>query len=233
MLLSLPQEQIVWSTCQLILQHAFEHLDPHHQSVALLITQCVPPLAGNNVRSLRNIMGMGVSPWGGNVENQSILPGADTVPGQSVASGRPIIVQDYRDTRQIGYESKSRVLSSCTYPLMRADRIAGTFGALSTLPEYFLPSRQALIQDYAKLISLTFPLNTFYSLHNIELHIMPFATEQLPYVATLQKRIHEIVTEDMKSKASLTYRDAEQLAWQQLEEELLQMALLKESKPSL
>lgn len=233
MLLSLPQEQIVWSICQLILQRAFEQLDPHHQSVALLITQCVPPSPGNKVRSLQSIMGMGVSPWGGNVQRQSILLGADTVPGQAVASGRPIIVQDYRDPRQIGHESKSGVISSCTYPLLRGDRIAGTFGAVSTVSEYFLPSRQTLIQDYTKLISLAFPLNTFYSLQDIGLHVMPFSTAQLPYIATLQKRIQEMMKEGMKSKEPLTYHDAEQLAWKQIEEELLHIALLNDSKPSL
>src|SRR5437660_1965887 len=65
MLSSLPQEQIVWVPCKLILQHAYEQLDPQRQSVAVLITQCVPPSAGNKVRSLRSIMGLGISPWGG------------------------------------------------------------------------------------------------------------------------------------------------------------------------
>ena len=233
MILSLPQEQVVWSTCQLILQHALEQIDPHHQSVALLITQCVPPLAGKKVRSLQSSMGMGISPWGGNVQHQSILLGADTVPGQVIASGRPIIVQDFRDPRQIGNESKSGIISSCTYPLMRADHVAGTFGAVSTLPDYFLPSRQVLIQDYAKLISLAFPLNAFYNIQDIELQVMPFSTVQLPYIATLQKRIQELVREGMKHKEFLTYRDAEQRVWQQLEEELLHMALVEDSQPSL
>ncbi len=228
MLSSLPQEQIVWVPCKLILQHAYEQLAPQHKSVAVLLTQCVPPSAGNKVRSLRSIMAWGVSPWGGNLEQQSTFLGADTVPGRVVSLGYPITVQDYQDPRQRGYESSVGVVSSCTYPLLRANRVIGTFGAISTLPEYFLPARQLLIQYYATLISTVFATSTFYPLEDIQLRTMPPAVVQLPYLKTLQKRIFQLMAEARDRKQSITSLQAEQLVWQQLEEELIQVAFSKE-----
>ena len=226
MLSSLPQEQMVWFPCKLILQHAFEHLDPQHQSVAVLMTQCVPPSVGNKVRSLRMVMGVGISPWGGNLEQQSAFLGADTVAGRVVSLGYPITIQNYQDPRQTGYESRAGVVSSCTYPLLYANRIIGTFGATSTLPEYFLPSRQTLIQHYATLVSTIFATSPLYALEDIELRPMPPAVVQLPYLKTLQRRSLQLLVEARERKQSITSVQAEQLVWQQLEEELLQVACL-------
>lgn len=230
MLSSLPQEQAVWPTCQLILQHACERLDPYHRSVAVLITLCAPPSKGNKVRSLRRVMGVGIASWGGSLENQSSFLGANTMPGQIVSSSHPITVQNYLDPRLAGHEGRAGIISSCTYPIMRADRIAGTFGATGSLPDYFSPARQTLIQEYAKLISIVFAPDMFYTLQDIELLTMPPPVVQLPYIETLQTRIRQMMTASMKNGEAMTYLQAEQLAWQQLEEELLQVALLKERK---
>lgn len=224
---SLAQNQAVWPTCQLILHQAFEHLDPQHRSVAIFITQCIPPADGKKVRSLRAVMGVGVSPWGGSVEQQTIFLGAETVPGRVVSSGQPQIVQNYRDPRQIGPESRAGIVSSCTYPLLRANHILGTFGAMSTLPDYFPPSRQKLIEQYTELVSAVFPFNAFYAFEDIELGIMPSPVDQLPYLMTLQTRVRQVMTEATGRKELMTHLQAEQLVWQQLEEELLHMALLE------
>lgn len=224
---SLPQNKVVWPTCQLILRQAFEHLDPQHRSVAVFITQCIPPAAGNKVRSLRSAMGVGVSPWGGNVEQQTILLGAETVPGRVVSSGQPKIVQSYQHPRQTGAENIAGIASSCTYPLLRANHVLGTFGAISTLPDYFPPSRQKLVEQYTELVSAVFSFNAFYALENIELGIMPSPVDQLPYLMTFQTRVRQVMTEAMTRKEPMTHLQAEQLVWQQLEDELLRMALLK------
>ena len=228
MLCTLPQSQVVWATCELILCHALDYLDPSHRNVAVLITQCVPPSAGNKVRSVRSVMGVGRTPWGGNPKDQTIFLGAETVPGRVVSLGLPILVQDYQHPRQTGPESRIGIRSSCTYPLLYANHILGTFGAISIVPEYFLPSRQRLIQQYATFVSGVFSSEASYALQDIELRIMPAAQIQLPYLHTLRSRIQQVMRETMERGQPMTSMQAEQLVWQQLEEELLQVALLKQ-----
>lgn len=224
MISSLPAEQMQWSACNVIFQHALEALDPRQDNVAVFITQCVPPLNSNKVRSLRQIMGAGVAPWGGKVEGYaSSFLGANTVPGQVVSLAHAITVQNYQEPREEGYESQSGIVSSCTYPLMRTGLIMGTFGATSILPEYFTPPRQALIQEYAHLVSILFPPDVFYAQRNIGLRIMPPAVVQLPHTAIIRRRIAQILSENTHRNVTLTNAQAERLAWQHLEEEMLQL----------
>ncbi len=222
-----PNNQGVWSLCDLILHQAFEQLDPQHRGVCVFLTQCVRPTAGNKVRSLRSTMGVGITPWGGNVEHQTILMGSETVPGRVVSSRHPLIIENFRDQREGVHESRIGIASSCTYPLLREDRLLGTFGAICNLPGYFLPPRQALIQRYATLVSAIFPSDAFYAPQDIQIGVMPRPEVQLPYLNTFRARVQRVLVEAVERKEPLSGVEAEQLVWQQLEEELLHLTLPK------
>ena len=220
---TLSPQQLIWSPCQFVLHHALEQLDPQKNSVALFITHCIPPSSGHAVRSLRSVMGLGVSPWGGNLEHQSTFLGANTTPGRIVSSGHSLTVQNYQDPFYGGLESQAGIASSCTYPLLRANQILGTFGATSLLPNYFTPARQQLIQRYATLLSVLFATQTFYSLSDIRLQIMPPAMIQLSHIATFQSRVRQLMLSAVRNNQPLSLMQAEQRVWQDLEEELLQL----------
>lgn len=69
--------------------------------------------------------------------------------------------------------------------------------------------------------------SAFYAMRDIELDLMPPAPVQLPYLATFRQRVHQVMGEAVSKKQLLTPIQAEQLVWQDLEEELLQVALSK------
>lgn len=220
MLVTLPESRRVWETCRNILKQALKQLDTDQNDIAVMLTQCVPPLASNKVRSLRLLMGAGRTPWGGSLDNQSAFLGIEMVAGQVVATGQPITIQRYAG-QQASQESIARLGSSCTYPLLRANRILGTFGVLSYLPDFFTPARQQLIEDYAALISIVFPSDLFFDFESIELNILPPFEVQAPYLVTFQSHVQHIMKEAMKNNQPLALNQAEQRAWQELEEEVI------------
>lgn len=226
MLVTLPDSRRVWETCRSILRQMVKQLDTDQTDIAVLLTQCVLPPAPNKVRSLRALMGAGKTPWGGNPEYQSAFLGIEMVAGQVVATGQSITIQNYPSQLQATSESTAGLGSSCTYPLLRANRILGTLGVLSALPDYFTPVRQHLIEDYAALTSIVFPSDMFFDFEAIELNILPPYSVQAPYLATLHARIQHLIKDAMKNNQPLTLNQAEQKAWQQLEDEVIHSAYI-------
>jgi hypothetical protein len=107
---------------------------------------------------------------------------------------------------------------------MYANRVAGCLLVSSTQPRYFVSqNRLALIADYAHLLALAFTPQQFYPLEWIELQLMPPLAVQRQLFATLQHRIKQMLQEAFLDSRSLRREEAEQLAWQQLEEELLHL----------
>lgn len=83
----------LWSIRRLLLQHALERLDPEQLYVGLMLATCLPPKAGKKVRSQREVMAIGVAPWGGTLGARNILLGAEFLAGVVLASGRSITNQ--------------------------------------------------------------------------------------------------------------------------------------------
>ncbi len=73
-------------------------------------------------------------------------------------------------------------------------------------------------------MALAFEHNEFYDLRNIELGIMPpYSKQQLP-LASFQQRVTQYLIQAAENKRLLTRIEAEAVVWQELEEELLQLA---------
>jgi hypothetical protein len=101
--------------------------------------------------------------------------------------------------------------------------VAGCLLISSTQASYFAsPARQALIADYARLIALAFTQEQFYPLEWINLRVMPPLVEQRRLLITLPRRIPRIIQEASSNSRLIARSEAEQLAWQQVEEELIQ-----------
>jgi len=209
-----------WSICNLILQQAIGQLDPDRLGMAITVVRCMPPSNGHKVRSLRESAGQGTPPWSGDLEQQAMLLGAESLAGYAVTASRPAAIQNILQDRsplpahQIPFE-----LSAAAYPILFAGRIAGCLLISSTQTNYFLsPSRLSLIQCYTDLVALAFDSDDFYDPQDIDLHIMPSHEVQRDYFYNFRYR----VTQVMKQQP-VRNRQAEETVWQQLEEELLQL----------
>ncbi len=215
---------LFWVVCRQILQHALRRLDPEPFGMAITVAVCVPPASGRKtIRSLRESMGLGTPPWPGDLEHQAMLLGAESLAGYVVSHCRPEAIDDLRKPHTLlpAYQMEYEI-SAAAHPIMYTNRVAGCLLVSSTQPNYFDSlNRLALIADYAQLISLAFLPEQFYPLEWIELQVMPPPGVQRQKFATLQHRIKEMLQEAFATSHLLRRDEAEQLAWQQIEEELL------------
>ena len=226
MLATVPIEQSRWLIRKRILTHALEQLDPQQKNVTITLMRCVPPSSGHKVRSVQVIMGVGRSPWGGDLDQQVVFYGVDSVAGRVVSSGRMLTIQSFREeTRLLSASDKEEISSLCTSPLQQSGRIAGTLNVLSSQPGFFLPSRVSLLQEYSNLLALTFPAEDFYVLSDIELCLIPPVPLQIPFLMSFRKHVLQAMKQTVGSQHAVTYAQADLLTWQHIEEELIQLAL--------
>lgn len=221
------QEMLLfWTVCRQVLQHALRRLDRESLGMAITVAVCMPPAAGTRkIRSLREVMGLGTPPWPGDLEHQSMFLGAESLAGYVMMRCRAQAIDDLREAQTLlpAYQTEYEV-SAAAHPIMYTNRVAGCLLVSSTQPGYFASSaRLALIADYAQLISLAFTPQQFYPLEWIDLRIMPPVPVQQRLLVTLQRRITQMMQEASATSHLLMRSEAEQLAWQQIEEELIQL----------
>ena len=103
--------------------------------------------------------------------------------------------------------------------------IAGSLLVSSTQPDYFVPSRLNLVTSYADLIGLAFGSEEFYGPECIDLYLLPPPAEQRGHLSRLRQRLIDIMMQARRNSQPIHLMEAEQLVWQQIEEELLQFSL--------
>lgn len=217
-----PDAQRFWSISNLLLQQALAQLDPNQVGMAITIVQCMPPTENGKIRSLRVRTGRGTPPWHANLEQQAIFLGAESLAGYTVMHGQSIVLQ-YRRQHE-GLYPAHRVdweESAAAIPLMRGGNVAGSLLVSCAQPNYLLSARRKLIQSYAQLISLIFEPEEFYAMPDIDLHIIPNYRTQERYLTGFRQRISTLMREAARNKRPLTIIEAEKLAWQHLEVELI------------
>jgi len=221
---TIPKELRFSSLCDLILQQALKQLDPLRLGMAIIIARCMPPSHEGKIRSLRESLGRGTVPWGSNLEQQAILLGAESLAGHAVTSGRLVVNQNLTDGQGLspGYRGVWEE-SAAAAPIMLEGKVAGSLLVSSTQPNYFLPLQQTLIQDYADLIALAFGSEEFYETLQIELGLVPLQEVQQAYLSVFRQRLIETMIQAARQQQALTVIQAEQLVWQQFEEELLRL----------
>jgi hypothetical protein len=212
----------------LILREALAQLDPSLLGMAVIVACCMPPSA-EKVRSLRECTGRGTPPWKSHLEEWSILLGAESLAGSAVISGRLQVNQDFKGRHSIapGYQDRWE-RSAVAAPIMRSGNIAAVLLVSSMQLSYFSPDYCRLIENYAELLTQAFAPADFYEPQHIQLGVMPFAEFQRPYVAQFQQRFKTVMMEHARDEQPFTSLQAEQIAWQQIECELLQLPLQPE-----
>lgn len=220
-----------WSTCHLILQQAIGQLDPDQRGMAIWVVRCMPPSGPyGKVRSLRESVGLGTSPWVGNLEQNAMFLGAESLAGNVVTLFRPGIIQNLNEAHslmpatRVEYEQ-----SAAIYPILYAGRIAGVLLVSSTEVNYFLSqSRNDLVQYYADLTALAFEPDEFYAPERIALCVMPSHEEQKEYFANFRQMVAETMLDAANKNQSVNAIQADLLVWQRLEEELLKISALQD-----
>lgn len=205
-----------------VLSQALGQLDPNNLGMALSIAQCVPPLPGQKVRSLREIVGRATAPWQSTLSQEALFLGIESLAGYALAKGRVYVAHSRTD--QLGFYTvrwEEWEESAIACPIMREGRYAGCLVASSTQPGYFLLYRQTLMERYAQLLTLAFEPEDFYDQQDIQLLPMPAREVQFERSTNFRERISQIILEANRKGQVMDIRQAERLVWQQLEEELL------------
>jgi transcriptional regulator with GAF, ATPase, and Fis domain len=115
--------------------------------------------------------------------------------------------------------------SAVACPILWQTRVGGCLIVSSTQPQAFNQAQQSLIERYAQLMSLTFTPDAFYSHSDIELRLMPLYTEQLPYLRNFRRHVSRKVEEASAAGRSLSLYEAQEAAWREIEEQLLELSL--------
>lgn len=216
-----------WSIMRLVLQQALKQLDPERMGMEIIVVRCMPPGKTGKIRSLRETIGLGTPPWSGDLEEKTLLLGAESLAGHATASGHMEQIADLRTNQALlpVYQGKYEV-SAVACPLMYGCRVAGCLLFSSTQPNYFLSEvRLALIKGYTHLVALAFDAHDFYSLDMIELHILPPIPVQNKYLAGFRDRVITVMRGSTQMLPHLLSTQAEQLVWQEIEESLIDSSI--------
>jgi hypothetical protein len=217
-----------WSTCNLILQQAIGQLDPDRQGMAIWVVRCMPPSGPyGKVRSLREVVGQGTFPWSGNLEQQAMFLGAESLAGNAVTLCRSSIIENLDEEHNLMAASRVEFeKSAAIYPILYAGRIAGVLSISSTRYNHFLSqARTALAQSYADLIALAFEPGDFYTPEDIALCVMPSHEEQKRYFVKFRQLIANTMIDAANRNRPVNNIEADYIVWQRLEDELLQLPI--------
>jgi hypothetical protein len=216
-----PDESRFWSIARAILSEALSHLDPHNLGFSLSIVRCIPSLQYKTVRCLQKMIESGTPPWHELEDLDNSFLGTESLAGTAVMSGQTHVGV------QKGYERKvflqDQTIGVAAIPILHAQRTAGVLLAISTQPDYFAATVHCeLLQNYAALLSLAFRPEDFYEPANIDLQVMPSLQVQQPYLSSLRQRIQATLKTAFTANHPITYPEAQQYAWWQIADELLQ-----------
>ncbi|GCE06692.1 GAF domain-containing protein [Dictyobacter aurantiacus] len=219
-----------WSTSHLILQQAIGQLDPERHGMSIWVVRCMPPSGPyKKVRSLRESVGLGTPPWVGNLEQNAMFLGAESLAGNVVTLCRPGIIQNLDKEHNLMPASRvEHEKSTAIYPILYAGKIAGVLLVSSTQIDYFLSqSRTDLVQQYADLVALAFEPEDFYAPEEIALCVMPSHHQQKEHFSRFRQMVAETMMRAATRNKPVNNQQADMLVWQRLEEELLQIPARK------
>jgi hypothetical protein len=208
----------------LILQQALKQLDPERVGIAITIVRCMP-LRDGRIRSLRESLGMGTSPWSGDLEEKALLLGAESLAGHVTVSCRMEQIGDLFTNRTFvpAYQTEHEV-SAVACPILYGGRVAGCLLISSTQKDYFASEvRLSLVRAYANLLALAFNREDFYDPELLALHIMPSLSVQQKYFSGFRQRVLQLTQEALRANARLTPPEVEQSVWQEIEGALLEL----------
>ena len=208
--------QMIWLQLQSV-------LDPDRLGIRLSIALCsFPATPGGPIRSLREIVKLTTHQSLQLSPSDEIFLGLESLCGHCVGTCKVSVVQDVDREEYLPVRRSEGECSAVAYPIQRGGQIAGSFLVSSPVTDWFTEQILHLLQTYTYLLSLAFDSDQFYPLERIFLRPMPSEAQQRHHIVTFPQRVFKSLQED----ASLLRRQAEQRAWQEIEEALLNEPIL-------
>ena len=216
--------------CDVILADAIDTLDVHKLGIALLVARCMPPSAGQKVRSLLVTTVRGSEPWPHYIEQMetsAIFLGVESLAGQSVSTLSPGISKHLFSDLTYPYHCSyfgNLIQSAIATPILHLGGIAGSLVAISSQPHSFSFLTQRDFKNIANLLALSFDPTAFYPPEQIDLALLPEYCVQKEYVASYEQRLSALVASNVESGRPLRYMQAVQRIWSEIEEEVLRLS---------
>lgn len=217
----------------LFFQQVIEHLDPQRRGMSISLATCVRPIDGQFVRSLREIGGIGTPPWKRDLEQKTILLGAESLAGYALTHFRRVIVPNHAAPIMFPVHWTEHEQSAVAIPIARHAQLCGCLLASSTVPDYFCEGEEPvlLLENYANLAGLLFEERDFYALNDIRLSFMPPYEAQIPYFQQINRLIVQQFRLAQVRGEYCTLEQARHRVWREIEEELIQAFLKTASTP--
>jgi transcriptional regulator with XRE-family HTH domain len=214
---------LFWQISEMVLKQALAQLDTNRLGMSITLVQCMPPNQSGKIRSLRERVGKGTSPWAADLEHLLVFLGVESLAGYVVQSRRPASIDDLnKDHLLPAYQTEYEV-SAAAHPIMQEGRIAGCLLASSTEAGYFTTRRMSLLGTFSDLISLAFNKDEFYAPELVELHLMPLAPKQRPFLASFRQHVTQTIIKATLNSQHIDNFEAERRVWQELEEQFLSL----------
>ncbi len=210
----------------LIIQQLLSQIDPLGVGTIVIVSQCVHPPPGCKVRSLRVTQYRMTVHYGFFLEHRTFFLGAESQMGIALSAGHPSLIQTEEELLRVfptHYFDQNK--SSVAYPILLESRAAGALYIASVQNNYFSQAHQNLISSYVDLIALAFEPEDYYDLQEIGLSIMPPFHMQQSLLANFQNRVTRQMLMAAQKSYLLTRTQAEQVVWQEIEEEFFYLAL--------
>lgn len=214
---------LFWQISEMVLKQALAQLDINRLGMSITLVQCMPPYQKGKIRSLRERVGKGTSPWPADLEHLSVFLGMESLAGYVVQSRRPASIDDLNKEHLLPAYQTEYEVSAAAHPIMLEGRIAGCLLASSTEASYFTPRRMSLLGTFSDIISLAFNKDEFYAPELVELHIMPLAPKQRPYLASFRQHVTQTIIKATLNSQHIDNFEAERIVWQELEEQFLSL----------
>ncbi|HEV2660704.1 MAG TPA: GAF domain-containing protein [Ktedonobacteraceae bacterium] len=212
-----------------ILQQLLFQLAAEGQNLSIFIAQFVPPRPGRKVRSLRVVTGKGNTPLTTAFEHQTFFFGTESQAGVAAATVHALVIQNQEmKQRTFPQQQSFGPGSTAALPIVQHNAIAGCLCFTSRQEDFFTPERLDFIQRYVNLLTISFEQDEFYEISTIELGVMPPPPMQRSILETLQQRITERLIQAMRTERQLNRTQAEREVLQEVEDELLRIALVPE-----
>ncbi len=223
-----PRYQQLERVAPLLFQVVLDHFDPTRQGMVVKLIQLVHPPAGKPVRSVRLTHMIGTTALEQDMHPaQLYLAGSESLVGRVITSGCAALVEDVRQQEK-PRPANRWVKSTMVVPLLYGTQIAGALAICSPTTRSFSPPHIEFLQQYATILALTFLPEAFYASEQISLVSMPSPDVQRPLAPRFHALLMRQLTASNSSQNSQAHIEAEQLAWQKIEEELLALTIPQE-----
>jgi hypothetical protein len=212
-----------WRISEVVLKQALVQLDPNRLGMSVKLLQCMPPVEPDNkVHSLRERTGKGTPPWTADLEHDVLFLGIESLSGTAVETRHVINNDNLRTNKNIPAVQDAFEVSAAAHPIRLEGRIAGCLLASSTQEGYFSQQRLGLLATFSDLLALAFDKHEFYSIEKIGLRVMPKPEIQRPILAYFRELATIKFQEAAHRHEQKSTAASELLAWQELENKLLE-----------